>query len=483
MIQQNTLEAVYPLAELLANKGIRVSPIGTTPLEHLMNAGHLELPTKGVGETMMSAEERILKGSVSKDAFGACHHDMAMDEMVEVISATVTRNIDMARNVVNPMIKEVVEDTTELMAAAERIHQTRISVTPLFHHSIWNSPTLAEMVGKYSETPLREVKFYLGVPAELDQASLLELAKTGASRFDEEVESLFEKLGEQRVVDIYQAVFSDAANVRMHSLDEMIRGHSGPSDHVLLIHLFARKLIQEVPEGVPAGLQEYRAYMADILSQSGRAVVSMMRRRELDRQRRHLVSVWPYGRERLGEVQIDIVVNGDVYTQWLNEGGSPEVIMGAYVSDQARGYTELLEGKEKYLSAWKSQERVLATTQRFNRFNNAVQAVQEAVGKQIAQMEDDDLIVQKGLLYRRLKDEVQFLRGRFYEDLYCSMRVLICKVIFPHTDALRILTAIDAVSEENPGIEVREAALLATIEIVATWVAKLCRVEAVTVKA
>ncbi len=92
-------------------------------------------------------------------------------------------------------------------------------------------------------------------------------------------------------------------------------------------------------------------------------------------------------------------------------------------------------------------------------------------------MDDEDLAVERGILHRRLADQAKDLRGRFYEDLYGTIRKLVCNAIFPHTNALQILEAIDAVCHENPKIEVREAALLATIEIVATWVAKLCRVE------
>lgn len=477
MISENTIEAVYPLAELMAKKGIAVTPMPTTPIETLVRAGHLPRPTKGVDQAFCPVEEAIVKGSMAKDAFGVCHHDMAMDEIVDVVANTVRRNMDLARNVVNPMVKEAVLDCESMMEAGETIKQTRLSVVPVFVHDIWNSAILHEMVEKYSETPIKEVKLYLGVPYDDDPQSLLDLAKTGASRFDEEVAALFEAMGEEEVRNVFRYAFSESPKERSLDLNPLVRNFDGPSNHTLLIHLFARKLIQNPPAGVQAGLEEYRAYMADILSQTGRAVVSMMRRRELDRERRVLVRHYPYGQDRVGEVQIDIRVNGDVYNRWLKEGGEPEVLLGAFVSDQERSFTALLEGKERYLKEWERQERVLATTQRFNRFNLAVEAVKEAVGRQINAMDDEDLAVERGILHRRLAEQAKDLRGRFYEDLYGTIRKLICHAIFPHTNALQILEAIDAVCHENPKIEVREAALLATIEIVATWVAKLCRVE------
>ena len=46
-----------------------------------------------------------------------------------------------------------------------------------------------------------------------------------------------------------------------------------------------------------------------------------------------------------------------------------------------------------------------------------------------------------------------------------------CKVFFPHTQALRILSDIDAHAQNNPSLSPREAATLATIDLVCEWAA------------
>lgn len=484
MIHESTLEAVYPLAEKLASKGIKVTPLETTPIAQLCQAGHYPIPTRGI-DPLPDAEERIMLGSKSTDASGACRHDIVMDEMVDVIADTVRNNLDMARNVINPIVKEVAQDVEEYLQDAETVHRTHVSVVPINYKPIWGSPVLSEMVARYSETAIKDVPLRIEIPHSAEKEALLELAKTGASRFDQEVEELFESLSEIGVAEAYQSVFGPAVG-RARVLGDVLSAgeivtHRGRLERALLVHLFARKLIQNPPEGVSMGLEEYRAYVADILSQSGRIIVGTMNRRENAIQRRQLVATWPPGRDRLGKDLIEIYVNGDVYHKWLEQGGEPEAIIGSFVSDQERGYTALLENKERYCKEWERQARVLGTTQRLNRFNHAVEGMRLAIAKQINEMPDEQLIVGREILHARLDDNLKRLYGHFYEDLYVYARMMVCKTLFPHTMGLKILCAIDAVAKDNPGIEVREAALLATIEIVATWVSKLFKVDRVTV--
>lgn len=483
MIHESTLEAVYPLAEKLAEKGIKVTPLETTPIAQLTQAGHYPMATRGV-DNLPSADMRILEGSKFKDPSGMCRHDIVMDEMVDVIAKTVSGNLDMARNVINPIVKEVTQDVEAHLQDAESIHRTHVSVVPLNYKSIWNSPVLSEMVARYSETALKRVNLSVHIPHVAEKDELLELALTGATRFDTEVRELFETLPEETVLSAYARVFGDSRAPLLEdvlSVGDVVT-HRGRLETALLVHLFARKLIQTPPEGVRLGLDEYRAYVANILSQSGRVVVGILNRRESAIQRRQLVSIWPMGREQVGRGPIEIYVNGDVYLKWLDAGGEPECILGAFVSDQERGYTALLENKERYCTEWARQSRVMATTQRLNRFNHAVEGMRLAIAKQINELDDDQLVVSREHLHALLEKNLSRLYGHFYEEIYVYARMMVCKTLFPHTMGLKILCAIDTAAKDNPGIEVREAALLATIEIVASWVSKLMKIDRVTVK-
>lgn len=482
MIHQNTLEAVYPLADKMARRGMLLKAISTTPVDQLVNVGYM--PTaKGLvsadGTREYGIDYRILQGSVAKDAFGVCKHDIVMDEVVEVIAKTVSNNIDLARNVVNPIVKEVAADTQEYMHAAESIKKTEISVVPQFYREIWNSPILSEMVDRYSETAPEDFVPSITIPFETDLESLIGIAKTGGTRFDAEVEEFMKTLGEARVVEIFNSIFGVNPGSRAAMFSEVV-GPKRDRDVALLIHLFARNLLANVPDGVKVPLNVYRNYMATVQAISGRTVAFIMRQRESVRVRKQLVTYWPAGADRVGSSPIDIYVNGDVYVQWLKEGGTPEVVLGAFVSDQERSYTTLLENSEKYTKEWERVERVLTTNARLDRFNTAIDGMRKAVAKQINEMEDSALIVPREVLHKRLETSLSGMYGKFYEKLHEHARKVVCDTMFPHTNALQLLCAIDTVYSDYPNIEVREAALLATIEVVSSWVAKLCKVEYVS---
>ncbi len=473
MINHDTIDAVYPLAQKLANKGITVDAIHQTPLASLVGAANYPVP-KGL-DTAISTSDRLLAGSTSKDVSGVCQHDLVMDEIVDVVAKTVERNLNLSKTVVNPIVKSVAEKAQELMSAAENLKSSLVSVRPDFYHPLWSSPTLLEMVERYRETPVNQVKLYLNLPHSGDRQELLALAKTGAGRFDAMIEEWFETLSDDELSWVYDAVFRGGVNAGPVELTEILRSTSG-RNRILIAHLWARKLMQEPPEGSGVSLAEYRDYMGKILAQTGRLVVSVMRQRELDVKQRKLVRAWPIAQiSALGREPVEIPVNGDLYNQWLKDGGTPEILFGALLEDRPTGCGALLAEKVRYENTWRRKEQLLETTQRFNRFNHALEAIQQAMTLEINQLEDDDLVVERGLLHQRLRAEVAKLQGTFYEDWYCVARKLVCCVIFPHTDAFRILRAIDEAAEANPGIDIREAALLATIEIVSLWVAKLCK--------
>lgn len=482
MIHNKTFDAAYPLAEKLASKGLRVTPIETTPLDQLIGAGHVCGERAGEATDIVA---QIINGGVHKDISGVCKHDVVMEELVEVISKTVKANLHISKNVVNPIIQEAVNSVEKGILVAKGTKKSHIAISPILHSNIWNSGALSDMVEKYGETRHNTVPLNLSFPFEVTRDSVLQLAKTGASAFDRELESLFSSFTDDVAERTFKLLFSENSFERASNLNEVLT--SVDKDGVILVHLYARKLMQEIPQGVNSSLEEYKLYISDILSQSGKYVYSLMEKRDFTTKGRQLIASFPTGLSQLGNALVTIRVNGDVYAKWLKDGGTPEAIFGSFVSSQERGYTALLEDKEQFEAHWNRRLRLLETTERFDDFNNAQQIIDEVVTDIINNDEVvDDLVIElsgvsRETLHGLLKDSLNGLSGKFYNDIYKTVRKVICNVIFPHTDALNTLIAIDDVSEEYPTIDIREAGLLATIEIISTWIAKLCRVDKVAI--
>lgn len=473
MIQESTIEAVYPLADLLAGKGISVYPVQDTPVASLQNSvvipdSHENLDLDPIAE--------LMRGSRAPDLAGEIQHDVVMEEVVKVVSKTVSNNLRVAQSVVNPAVKEAVSDAKDHMAKSQNLDTTKIAVVPVNYGPVWDNPSLAEMISRYDETPMRQTNFYLPVPNDTDPQALRELVMSGASRFDDDLKGLLDNLGDKTLQDIYLAAFSEKPQERMGQLEDLMNvdGDVARRNWFLILHLFARRMYDNPPSGTPVSLQEYNAHLSNLLAQTGRHLNREMRQREKDTRRRNLIRRWPmFSNNLVFNGGIEIYVNGDLYNSWLEKGGSPETLMGSMVSDQAKDFDYLIENKARYEKTWERRLKSMETALRMERFNHAMAAIEYAVTKQINALAEDDLIVEREVLHSRLQERLKTLGGKFYDNLYVTVRDVLCYAMFPHTDALRVLEAIDAVADDYPEMDIREAALLGTIEYVSVWVAKL----------
>lgn len=482
MIQKNTFDISYQLAQVLLDKGIKVTPKSETPLALLIQSGCMDFKVKHQ-DVKASLEDHVLELSKTPNELGEYPHDDTMDSIVQSVASTIRSNLDLARNVVNPLVKEIVENTQDYIDSKINQFNNSLTIECKFYNNIWDNPNLVEMVSRYSETQYKEVPLRLTIPMETTLEALKTLARTGASRFDEDLHALMDQLGEETVSQIYTQVFGVERKTSLSTVinvTDILKSNCNQIEQALIIHCFSRNLLLAIPEGMTFplhseinDLSSYKAYISDIVSQTGRIIIGNLKRREGSLGRKQLLDAYPQGKDSIGRVAITIPVNGVVYNQWVEEGGSPEIIFGAYVSDQERGYQTLLEKKEMYLSAWKKRQFSINTQSRLNKANFALEGLQVAIANAINGMNPDDLYSSKEALHQLLKRNMSLLKGKFYEDLYVNARMVLCKTVFPHTLALDILSQIDQIHKDNPEIEVREAALLSTVEVMAHWLTKL----------
>jgi hypothetical protein len=484
MLTRESLNANVVLANNFAKRGLVLSPKEGTPVKQLINAAHIPEPARVVngGLDELDVEESIIKGSLHKDPQGICHHDLLMDEIVECVAKTVQSNLDLARNRVNPLIKEIVHETQVGLDSIETVGAAKVNIVPRNWHPIWNNNILGELISRYDETPVDNLKLDLIIPTPDSREGYLTILKTGIGRLDRDIESWFDQLPEGFVKYVFTSAFGDTLTGEHHTnnLTDLVTHFNGGIDHanrVLLVHLFSRHLLENIPEGVQRSLDEYRVYMSKIMAQSGRALNRFIERRKRNQKNRILLTKYPEENGLVGYNECTIEVNGDVYPQWLESGGEPDVLLGALVSDKETGFNSLIERKEQYIKAWQKHERMLNIRVHNERHNNAVEAFKRAVIKVISELDETIRMAPDAIYRQRLLECTERLEQGWYNDLYRSVRKVVCHVFFPHTDAYQILCAIDEAAEANPGIEIREAGYLAVINIVAEWVAKLIEVE------
>jgi hypothetical protein len=483
MLRQQSAESVLTLARKMNEQKVYLQALPGTPLAEAVAACYtptLDNPSSIKNSDgsvdVYSVAYRLREGSVLKGADGQVQHDIVMQRLTNVIGQSVQGNLILARNVVNPIVDAVTKDVDAAVHDARIATINALSVEPNIWKKLWNSPLLTGLVERYVESSPRNVKL-VDVHNELSHDELTDLLHTGQGRLDTEIDQWISEVGMEFVSKTYKDVFAKATPGQLSAggqLNNYIGTTVGDRERTLAIHLMARKLALKVQDGIEMNLNDYREQMAYITEQTGRVLNRIFEIRERNNKQGMLIEQWPIVEPDFATAETGvIVVNADIYSNWLNDGGAPEVLFGAYLSNRKVEYKQLLTMADELKKVWERQAALLRSTAMSNRYNHTVAAIRQAVTKQINTIPDEELVVKsRAALHQRLTDAIGQITYKQAEDVYGTCRKLVCDVMFAHTDAFAILEKIDDVVRANPGKDLREAALLATIDIVVAWVCK-----------
>lgn len=476
MLTKSSVTAAYPLAQLLAQGNQLLFCNVESPLSILTrNTLNGLVVYEGAGEGVSNPpieEQLITTTSMPTDLDGSSLHDATMDETIKLLTQSVSFVLNHTRNTVLPLIKQVAGDTQKYMDEVAEGSLAPLDVVPYYFKNIWNSPVFQDLVTRYDNIPFTHVQLRGGA-IECDCGDdVSQLLLTGAGMFDEEVREFVKSVGADQVKKVWDVLFGGQAT----STDVILGTRYDRFDMNAIAFLMARRMSMDVPKGINMGLPEWKEYVASIVQAAGIACTLAYRTRDTDMRTNRLIISAPVGDNPRGS----IIVVGDVYDRFLKEGGSPEVLFGALYSNEPRTYSALLQQAEFHCKVWKRVNTLNRTNLSFERYRAMVEGLRLAVAKVINEMAEDDLPAPRKELHDRLNERLTHVKQKDMEDIYHVSRKAVCRVIFPHTDAEKMLLAIDAASEANPELDPREAALIATIEYISQWLASLIQVDKVS---
>lgn len=488
MLRETSVDSVMTLANKVADAKIVVEALPQSPLAQAVEACYTPIleSTYIKDASLYDVRYRLLDASRTAGVDKVVKHDQVMENIVDVISKSVTGSLNLAKNVVNPIVKAVVGDAELAIRAADIKQVNILSVMPDFFKKLWLSPVFETMVDRYSDAPINEVQI-MRIHAQKTPEEINQLVNTGASRFDTEVQQWVAEMPADFLLSVYNDFFAKEEyapgqpQVAKYNVFNDVLNGTGNREVVLAIHLISRKLKGDIQEGLNMDLGDYREYMTKVMEQSGRALCRILEKRTRDLKNRTLLVSWPATTPELVNADTGVItVMGEVYNDWLAEGGAPEILFGSYLTDKNGGYNALLQAGAEYKKAWQRQAALLRTHAMSSRYNTALVAIRNAVTKQINAIPDEQLVVvSRAALHKRLVEELDGVSGRDLEDLYGVARKVVCRVMFAHTDAEKILAAIDEVGRANPDMDIREAALYGTIDYVVAWMAQQFKITTV----
>lgn len=477
MIKNTSCEAVIPLVKRLNNiDGLYLEPIAGTVLSALAEVTYPLLD----GDCNNLAEK-----SCHKNQLGVCEHDVVMDKAVKAAADVVRGNLKIARNVVNPIVKTIYDQIVEKLEQHYQEKINPLSISLVEYPAIWKSETFISEIKKYADAPVNNPKLERIFPQEiLNKESLFELISTPNVILDREVQEYLGEISGSLIRQVMDTLF---LNVPKYGEDYPIYLLDFLAIHLdfksaLVTYLLAKKFFDNIPDGVNMPLVSYQEYLSIVIEQAGRVICQMIDSRDYSDKSGRLVLSYPLVSYKYltNPDQAVISVNGSLYQNWLEKGGSPEVLFGAFMSQGIRMVScdELLEKAESLKAEWNRHSALLDSQAESERFQRILSTLKSSVAKQIVELNEEYVVIQDKAVYQdRLLDCLEDVQPCDTTDLYSFVRKVVCEVLFAHTNAHQILCAIDRVGEKQPNLDPREAALIATIDVVSDWLVHLFKVE------
>ena len=447
--------------QVLAGKGIELTVVPNTPLQVLTDLSTDELKLhdgakalegtferQDLAVSLLSSADAVMPGQT------VSAHTEQMEQAVQMLVRALGNTLDLAQNVVNPTIDRVVKKVTEHIDETMAKSLNVLNIVQQRPDPIFDSIYLQEATDRYSRSlssvPLRS----FGLPA----GDIAELLKTGHAGMDEQLEAFLGRVGVDYAASVWSDLFGSAA---ANTSD--VFGRPSQATAAVLAFFYAAKINLEIPAGLNVELSDWRAHTSAVMAAAGAAIVNFRNVREQQRRYGPLVLSCPHEAEPVG----DIVVDGDKYTAWLGAGGSPELIFATAYGDKKFDAVRMIENAEKLKDSWSKIHAMYQNKLAYVRFDAMVSGLKAAMTAEINSTEGVDTEA----CHVRLREILPRIKQRGLQELWHSVRKVVCRVLYPQTDVEALLLAIDDQAKLHEGKETRELALYATIELTARWLA------------
>ncbi len=477
MIDERTyLRSIVPGNEL-SDRNIVLVPMADTPLSVLHKSSDIsDRLVSGIveSEDLEPGELAtiIQKTTGSDNIDNISLHDKALGDTVDTLSNVVKSHISNARTVVKPIVLEMLETMEEFIA-----NNSTINILDDFNIIIKKTPPLLtntyvtdELDGYVGRTLL-----YPDLKAKLKSKTyddILPLLLTGNNDVDKLIVDLVSEMSVDTIVSIYTSFLTTehTDDVLTYQHISMLSSYD-KMNYGIVIYLLARGLINTVDnDGWDVPLSVYNKTLMELRDYAGTLVALALQQTSLLVRTKQLVLSKDMGTK-------SITVSGEVYTEWLNSGGSPEVVLGILVSDTSNDTSiPAIDSKSKdYINTWASFTSFYTTSAKnklFRSFKDFLLGAHNNLFRELTPIEEEYNNDNSGFrdnVSKLVTDTVNTITHKDMDDLSCLALKLVARDRFYFTSAYGILNDIQEATIANPDINVREAALLAAINYITDY--------------
>lgn len=419
---------------------------------------------------------------------GMSQHEGAVNNAVETLVIGITNNFDYVRNTVRPFISTSTDrllnrlkSSTPAEYTLKEFEISEFLVSDVAARLFKNAPAV-----KYYKTPTGGV--------EKDSATILQDVATNIPDIDASIGKIVANLGQQAVVDIYNAIFRDVRpNDQTYSTDLVRRlivmSPAGKTlgtysldevDFLLLAYFIAEGYLENPVDGTGLSLTEYNTYVQQTMVNIGGSINRLVSQYQEDVEKQVLYLRKPQATgiffdERLGQV----LVLKPIFRLAVEKGLVAEQIIAGAIHPTKKLFKlgDVLPLSQELMNVYRAMDKSRQQQTRLTLIDRIDDALRIVLNETLAELPEDsfpaDFSRQEAIAnitkvtsvlkaYMADWDSSEELR------IYDLMTRLICKLVFPFTDALMILETMEEVVAEEQ-IEPRYAAYYAQILYLARW--------------
>lgn len=316
MLTRLSLESARELSELLNNRGRVVEPVEETPLEQLTEVS--EPISTVTPQDIASSIESLAESTYTPVAIAPVMHDEVIEQQSNDIASLMDRRLDLARNVINPVIRFALDSVVTEMA--KYVPETPI-VEEVDFDNFYQHPLLNQVFGGYgNKVGVNPISTLKGITFNDENNYYKNALTTGSNFIDTKLNDIVSKYGEEWYQQHARRYFTHGEDLTIVP-PEVSQNYVEEADKNVLVHMLARHFYNNdyIPEGMDN--DTYRLRLLEILARTSQNINNVV-----DLQKRL---------QENDQVTLDVStennkihVYGPVYRDFLKRGGNNTMLMG-----------------------------------------------------------------------------------------------------------------------------------------------------------
>ena len=452
MLSDRVINAVSGMAKDLVDKGVVLSPSAGTPLYELVSVA-MPASIKVSDENSPPPEDQLKTATNANNLDGSPIYGDKLGEYVDLVSTAVSTTVDIARNTINPLITQFTDKVEENMKH-ELESAKGIDIIQVFVPKIYKNSALDELTSRYNKSGYITVEWPENAWPALEGSYLCDQLKAPVQRLKGDMKEVSDHVDERVAIAFYDYLFRNRA---------MDADLEDASEYYIPLFGFilSTQWEKNFPEGVSLSGDELTSKLVEFKAECGYKIQSIIAGHERKLTQGLFIKKVPTSPYR----DKSIVVQGEIYNKWLEKDGTPELLIGAVLLGTRPGFEISDSERKTYIRAYENDREMNQI-----KVNSSRESIVTITAKKfVSDYIEDEPNIDYGLVKTRLSD---FIKKHPYRSSMCQnkwFRMLLCKTVYPDSNALQILEGIDSIMSGTGKTNTREAATLSTLDLMADW--------------